>query len=999
MDKGAILGLGFILMTLVWLNTATCQPTPEMLEFIKKEKTTNEEDDAFVKAVTLWADKDLTSAQKWAYSFEKSDGPNGRNYSYATMGVMDSIAKKGVKPAFEWIKGLNSTDDRIDAIIVFQNFFQNIPAVQVAEAGLILEPGSEEQLSLANGFVSAKPVEVPKLFNFAMELKEEKYRDSILMSALFAINKTDPNAAMNLWESMPEIGYKDQLYGQYFAKSIEGRPAVEALEWLKMHKFDGVCKSGSKSNIIRNWTDSEPDAAGDYILSESGNNPKPIEIMSHVKNLSKKWPEKVLPWLKKLPDGFMRKYHMEKYATELLELNPELFEKIKEETKDPEIFQALDQASFSRAKNKGPEEACRSYLTLNPGPKKEKEMEFLISCLQWHEKNPVEFMRWARTLRGEQFKTINAFLQATSKKYESEESATYVTDEMALGAKRDSAIVSIANKKAREDPKGAALWAQQLPPDNARIEAIEAVAVAWSIKDPSAACDWIKFIADTIPEKSIAIPFPFLALSKTNPLLALQKAIKLKTSLARDNIVSIASHRLSEENSSQLQEFIVQTKDPKDRSLMLSMFLFGSSKDPQEYKKNADWLLQIKPWPFEKGENNPYPALLTLWAEKDGAGCLQWVRGAPIKNTQEAEIKATIIANLMAGNDPFLSGGKDLSSNEDNASLTEGENIRQADDETAVTKSQKTFGLWGAKISEGLKSTLIVCLFMAGSIGWSFFKLKRIFLKQDIPRVIKITVCLMALYAFAGVVFQYFVRVRAIGHPLLNVNFETVFGELFVYFIYAIILILLVNQTLKGSRVVSLIASFGIIWGVISFYLAFIWQKQNPHMLATGTIFNPFLGLNYLLVGALFVWLFRNSKAKEFRAQKRSNKKGIPPIIWVSFLLLNGQLFFGAIYSLYTQKSGGVLTFVFGAVLLLSLFWLPILSGLRWGDPFALRIFYFVCLIYLSFPLYFLFKNLTSSPLEISRSNLSYLVAYLLACGILFLPSMRKWARELKPVF
>ena len=905
-------GLALTLITLFWQDPGLCQPTGEMLEFIKKEKTTNEEDDAFVKAVTHWADKDLTSAQKWAYSFEKSDGPKGRNYSYATMGVMDSVAKKGLKPAFEWIKGLKSTDDRIDAIIVFQSIFQNIPAVQLAEAGLILGPDSEEQLSLASGFVATKPGEVPELFKFAMELKEEKYRDSILMSALFAINKTDPNAAMNLWESMPEIGYKDQLYGQFFAKTIEGKPAVEALEWLKMHRFDGFCKAGSKNNIIRNWTDSEPDAAGDYILSESGNNPKPMEIMSHVKNLSKKWPEKVLPWLRKLPDGFMRKYHMEKYATELLETNPELFKKIKEEIKDPEIFQALDQASFSRAKNKGPEEACRSYLTLNPGPKKEKEMEFLISCLQWHEKNPVDFMRWARTLRGEQFKTINAFLQATSKKYESEESATYVTDEMALGAKRDSAIVSIANKKAREDPKGAALWAQQLPPDNARIEAIEAVAIAWSIKDPSAACDWIKFISDTIPEKSIAIPFPFLALSKTNPLLALQKAIKLKTSPTRDNIVSIASHRLSEANSSQLQEFIVQTKDPKDRSLMLSIFVLSSSKDPQECKKNADWLLQIKPWPFEKGEDNPYPVLLALWAEKDGARCLQWVRGAPVKNTQEAEIKATIIANLMAGNDPFLSGGKESSSNEDNASLSGGENRGQTDDETAVTKSQKTFGLWGAKISEGLTSTLIVCFFIIGSIGWSICRIKRIFSKQEIPKVIKIAVCLMTLYAFIGAIVQYFVKVRAVGHPILSLNFQTIFGELIVYYIYATILILLVNQTLKGSRVVSFIASFGIIWGLISLYLAFVWLKQNPQMIGTGFIFNPFLGLNYFLVGVLFVWLFRSSKAKEFRASKRSNKKGIPLIIWASFLLLNGQLFFGAIYSLYTQKSGGVLTFVFG---------------------------------------------------------------------------------------
>lgn len=999
MDKRVILGLGFILMTLVWLNTATCQPTPEMLEFIKKEKTTNEEDDAFVKAVTHWADKDLTSAQKWAYSFEKSDGPKGKNYSYATMGVMDSVAKKGVKLAFEWIKGLNATDDRIDAILFFTNNFQNIRAVQLAQAGLILESGSDEQLSLACNFAIAKPVEVPELFKFAIELKEEKYRDQILWSALLAINDTDPNAAMNLWESMPEIGYKDQLFGRLFAKSIEGKPAVEALEWLKMHRFDGVCKSHSKNNIIRNWTFSEPDAAGDYILSESGNNPKPMEIMSHVENLSKKWPEKVLPWLKKLPDGFMRNYHMEKYVTELLETNPELFEKIKEETKDPEIFQVLDQASFSRAKNKGPEEACRSYLTLNPGPKKAKETEFLFSCLKWHEANPVEFMRWARTLRKEQFDSINLFLLATSKKIDSQERQTYIANEMALGSKRDSAIFAIAQKKVSDDPKGAALWAQQLPLDNARAEAIDVVAMSWSLKNPSDACDWLIFISDTLPDNSNTLCFPFVTFSDTDPLLALQKAMKLKTSEARNTIITMLAFGLAEKDPGQLKLQIKGTKDPEDRNFLLSILLGSSLENPESCKKTADWLLEIEPCPFQSKETNYYFYLFEAWGKADRNSCLEWIRSAPTKDSDQAVLKSVVIANLLAGDDPFFSSKIQPSINGTGHPLNEIQNKKSSSGTKTVSPQEKIKvarkdnNSWFARILykevRGDRASNIMLSVLVALTLFNGFKIWKLSRASFIPKSVRVGVGILS--------FIFLMSLPPSIYPLFSK--ENILTKLQVIYLgaycFSAILIticfqIIANQAARGSRVLFIIGFVITLIGVVGVPIALFKSGNLPY------------ALSCLLWGVPLLICALRKTSREYRVQARSRKTQIPKMLFISILCLIVYFVFYMIkdvLNLLDTNRSLALKLAWMCPLGIVLYIGPIVWGLRWGDKATFNLYRFIVAGVTTVVIAGLYASFSDLSLLWMSVNIFLSLLFLTPAVFVFLPSVRNWAKNLRPAF
>jgi len=171
------------------------QPTGEMLEFIKKDKTTDEEDGAFLLAVTQWAEKDLSAAQKWAYGLKGNNAKDEKLYSYATMGVMDAVAKKGVKPSFEWAKTLSTSEERFDAVSSISCSFKDTPSLEIAEAGLILESGSGEQVCVGNLFVSASAKEVPELIKFAQKIDNEEYKNAIIDSCFFSINEKDPEEA------------------------------------------------------------------------------------------------------------------------------------------------------------------------------------------------------------------------------------------------------------------------------------------------------------------------------------------------------------------------------------------------------------------------------------------------------------------------------------------------------------------------------------------------------------------------------------------------------------------------------------------------------------------------------------------------------------------------------------------------------------------------------------------------------------------------------------
>lgn len=975
------------------------QPTGEMLEFIKKDKTTDEEDGAFLFAVTQWAEKDLSAAHKWAYALKRDNAKDEKLYSYATMGVMDAVAKKGVKTSFEWVKTLSTSEERSDAVLLVSGSFKDTSSLEIAEAGLILESGSAEQVCVGNLFVSASAKEVPELIKFAQKIDNEEYKNAIIDSCFFAINEKDPEEAIKIWEALPNDREKDQLFRRYFAQSVENKPPIEALEWLKVHTFDGFNKERTRDNIMQKWTDSDPDAAGEHVLKEFGNNPEALQILNYTETLSKQWPDKVFPWLKKLPNSEKETFYANRFAEELRKQNPKLFDKIKKETEDPVIIKALDHASFSEASDKGPQEACKMYMELDQKAKKDLQVEYLFSCLKWHEANPVEFMRWARSLRKEEFDSINLFLQATSKKFDSQERKTYIADEMALGPKRDSAIVAIAQKKVSDDPKEAALWAQQLPLDNARVEAIDAVAMSWSLKNPSDACDWLIFISDTLPDNSNTLCFPFVTLSDTDPLLALQKAMKLKTSEARNTIITIVAFGLAEKDPGQLKLQIKGTKDPEDRNFLLSILLGSSLENPESCKKTADWLLEIEPCPFQRKETNYFFYLFEAWGKADRNSCLEWVRSAPTKDSDQAVLKSVVIANLLAGDDPFFSSKIQPSINGTGHPLNEIQNKKSSSGTKTVSPQEKIKvarkdnDSWFARILyrevRGDRASNIMLSVLAALTLFNGFKIWKLSRASFIPKSVRVGVGILS--------FIFLMSLPPSIYPLFSK--ENILTRLQVIYLgsycFSAILItacfqVIANQAARGSRVLLVIGVLLTLLGVVGVPVALFKSGNLPY------------ALSCLLYGVPILICALRKTSREYRVQARSKKTQIPKLLFFSILCHIG---FSAFYMikdvLHLLETNRTLALqlawmcALGIVLYIG----TILWALRWGDKVAFNLYRLFLTCVAVYVISLLFASFPNPSLIRTIINVVLAILYLIPAVLVFLPSVRNWAKNLKPAF
>jgi len=988
----------FCMIMFLGQDLSWSQPTGEMLEFIKKDKTTDEEDGAFLLAVTQWAEKDLSAAQKWAYGLKGDNAKDEKLYSYATMGVMDAVAKKGVKPSFEWVKTLSTSEERFDAVSSISCGFKNTPSSEIAEAGIILESGSPEQLNVASSF-SASAKEVPELIKFAQKVDNEEYKNAIIDSCFFAINDTDPEEAIKLWAALPNDQKKDQLFGRYFARSVENRPTIEALEWLKVHTFDGFNKERTRDNIIQKWTDSDPDAAGEYVLKEFGKNPKASQILNYTETLSKQWPEKVLPWLRKLPNSEKETFYADRYAEKLRDQNPKLFDKTKKETEDPIIIKALNHASFSGASTIGPQEACKMYMALDQKAKKDLEVEFLFSCLKWHEATPVEFMRWARTLRKEQFDSINLFLQVTSKKIDSDERKAYIADEMALGPKRDSAIFAIAQKKVGDDPKGAALWAQQLPLDNARVEAIDAVAWSWSLKNPSDACDWLIFISNTLPDNSQCLFIPFVNLSNTDPLLALQKAMKLKTGEARNTIITLIAFGLAEKDPGQLQVQIKRTKDPEDRNLLLSVLLGTSLENPESCRKVADWLLEIEPCPFQRKETNYFFYLLKTWGNADRKSCLEWVRSAPTTDSDQAVFKAVVIANLLAGDDPYFSGKIQPSINGTGRSLNEIQNkksssgTKNVSPQEKIKVARKDNNSWFARILykevRGDRASNIMLSVLVALTLFNGFKIWKLSRASLIPKSVRVGVGILS--------FIFLMSLLPSIYPLFSK--ENILTKLQVIYLgaycFSAILItacfqVIANQAARGSRVLLVNGVLLTLLGVVGVPVALFKSGNLPY------------ALSCLLWGVPILICALRKTSREYRVQARSKKTQIPKMLFFSILCHIGFSAFymikDVLHLLETNRSLA-LQLAWMCALGIVLYIGPILWALRWGDKVAFNLYRLFLTCVAVYVISLLFASFPNPSLIRTIINVVLAILYLIPAVLVFLPSVRNWAKNLKPAF
>jgi len=274
---------------------------------------------------------------------------------------------------------------------------------------------------------------------------------------------------------------------------------------------------------------------------------------------------------------------------------------------------------------------------------------------EWHRKNPKDYMAWARTLKKEEYDLALQCTYDTTQNEGTQEADEYVQEVMARGPKRNQALGVIAYKKAVHNPETAAEWASQLElDDEARIDALNMVALIWAATEPEKTIEWIVDISDTLPSEltgnstSVSAFFTLTKLFERNPKLAFRKATELKNPDVRNPQVFRIAGLWARKTPEDLKKEITKLNDKEKIKPALMGLVEGLSKqnDPN-FSAIADWLLRLEPFP----QPGPAPCgdyfsiLIAQWIKTDGEGCLRWVKQALEKRATELQ-RTAILGHL-----------------------------------------------------------------------------------------------------------------------------------------------------------------------------------------------------------------------------------------------------------------------------------------------------------------------------------------------------------------
>ena len=284
----------------------------------------------------------------------------------------------------------------------------------------------------------------------------------------------------------------------------------------------------------------------------------------------------------------------------------------------------------------------------------------------WYEKNPKEFMQWARTLTSDEFKEANECTIAIVDNIGSAETDEWVKNEMARGSKRNVALFTIGFKKSEADPISAMRWADTFTPeDPGYFTAISSVSVFSSKKMPDEVLEWMIGHSVNLPDYDTgkdACPALLIALNEVftkDPQKALKKALKIKN----EKVKAVECFRLADmyttADPDQFMEIFLRLKNKEEKNLFFPGFLHSINKSNyNDYRKIADWLIKNEISPFEEDRRNQglyvsFPLIFQKWFKKDPKGCVEFIRSVQTKTSEGATFKTLVLTSYMGGEDPF----------------------------------------------------------------------------------------------------------------------------------------------------------------------------------------------------------------------------------------------------------------------------------------------------------------------------------------------------------
>jgi len=316
-------------------------------------------------------------------------------------------------------------------------------------------------------------------------------------------------------------------------------------------------------------------------------------------------------------------------------------------------------------------------------------------ALKCFEENPNQFLVWASALSDDEFNNILQFVDGGLKEGDLEKIDMWLRNEMPRGKKREALVFAVGSTKASIDPAGASKWAESFPlHDPDRVDAVDAVVMVWSEKDPEHAVEWLHSVAKTIPppyptkewgdKSSVAGTCCYHELYKKSPLLALEWCIKNPDQRTRDWQSHLLIQQWTEADNLAPQSFIAKNKDPVIRFSLLLAFIEKSEVFKKaDFERIANWMREIEMSPFSSSRDNLFPQFLSKWIDRDHDGAMEWIEGVEPRNSDEKRVKTEITTILkMKENpyshnffkptviiDPFVGGNKLLKANPDSRSL------------------------------------------------------------------------------------------------------------------------------------------------------------------------------------------------------------------------------------------------------------------------------------------------------------------------------------------
>lgn len=201
------------------------------------------------------------------------------------------------------------------------------------------------------------------------------------------------------------------------------------------------------------------------------------------------------------------------------------------------------------------------------------------------------------------------------------------------------------------DFNAAAAWAFALPPEHAfRRQAFEQVGIAFHEADPAAALEWAQRAAGREEDRWAVLAIGYET-ARTDPLAALELALKCPVSSERDSLLKHGVAQWAELDSESAVQWVRQAGDLRLRATFMAAIAAALA----EQNPHAAATLVSREIPPGREQEQAAVQVVQRWAQSAPEDAMQWVRQFP-----EASFRSGALHNLLSvWNAIDSSGAKD----------------------------------------------------------------------------------------------------------------------------------------------------------------------------------------------------------------------------------------------------------------------------------------------------------------------------------------------------